>query len=303
MQKLKTVLFLIFFVICFLGSYGPVNAQEQFKIEGQVLDKDNNPLPGVLIRLYRGSTPLTDHKRTGRDGTYSISFPPGIPISKVRYDLTNWYPSLVENISGMRDHRINKVLMPSGGKMSVPEYQEVYTTFVKLKTLDLENGITNEKFSNEYGELFETLGDEQKKLHTSTTAAGRTTGVTAGGFPGVRPRLSDSIDPMGSFIGGIDKKASLVDIHKSQAQRVTGSAIRINVEVQTNSGGWKVFTIQSIIENQLHVYVVGQSASNNSSEAPANYSISETYNHLLDVTQVVFHGSKGNTTVDVAKGK
>ncbi len=85
----KVALQLVWFIVLFL-SLGMSSAQQEetHVLSGQVLDPEDEALPDVRIRLFRGSEPVKGGESL-KDGSYSISFPPGKPID-VQYDRTDW---------------------------------------------------------------------------------------------------------------------------------------------------------------------------------------------------------------------
>lgn len=95
--------------------------QEYHTIAGVVLDKENNPVEMVWVRIYRENIEI-DRNLTSTDGRYQIEFDRGSPITLIRYDhlitdgFTRRHPAIVTNISGERNHNINKVMPDEVGR-------------------------------------------------------------------------------------------------------------------------------------------------------------------------------------------
>ena len=95
---------------------------QRHKIEGVVLDSENNPIEGVSVKMYRGlfgQIDLIGEVQTKQDGRYEIGFDGGSSIRIVRYDylfhgLDSCHPGLVTNIAGVQDHILNKVMYKAG---------------------------------------------------------------------------------------------------------------------------------------------------------------------------------------------
>jgi hypothetical protein len=136
---------------------------QQHRIDGQVLDKRGNPMSSVLVRVYRGNKPLPGEFRTESDGRYSITFDAGQPIERVQYELSNWDLSLIESISGVRNHTINKVLVPKGVSRTEAEKEALASTLARVYLLDKVNGVSDAEFRARYSDIVEqaSLSKEQ----------------------------------------------------------------------------------------------------------------------------------------------
>lgn len=100
------------------------------RIEGQVLDSQNQPIGNVLVRAYRkDGLEKVGESRTKEDGRYFVEFYSDSPISFVQYEATNWIPATVNQISGARDHLINKVLYKEGSRLSWIAGNEALASF------------------------------------------------------------------------------------------------------------------------------------------------------------------------------
>jgi hypothetical protein len=123
----------------------------QHKVEGEVLERSNAPIPVVLVRVYRGDTNIKlNESSSDKDGKYSITFSdPGEAI-RIRYDLTGWEPDVVSNISGARDHKITKVLNRVGTAHSYSEKRQLVSLLGLLYRLDVANG-ESRHFVERYG--------------------------------------------------------------------------------------------------------------------------------------------------------
>jgi hypothetical protein len=152
---LRTTLF-SWCLIWFCGQQLSHTQIKQFKIDGQALDLSNNGLPSVFVSIYRGNE-LVNSGWTNKDGFYSVSFAGGERISLVRYDLTNWYPGIVEDISGLRNHFINKVLIETSASLSPGERNSKRSHLSMLRELDESNGISEHQFNERYSQVLMAL--------------------------------------------------------------------------------------------------------------------------------------------------
>lgn len=93
-----------------------LTAQDQFSLNGQVLDGNDQNIPGVRITVYRESGVVA---RTSADatGSYSITYKSGEPVS-ILYDHSGWTSAKVVALSGKRDNKVNKTLYPLGSSLS-----------------------------------------------------------------------------------------------------------------------------------------------------------------------------------------
>ncbi len=95
-------------------------SQQQNRIAGLVLDTNNIPIKGVTVRLYRGSR-LIAESTTLQDGAYSLSFRSGSTITTIEYYGSEWNPTTISNVSGLKNHTINKVLYRIGDMASAEQ--------------------------------------------------------------------------------------------------------------------------------------------------------------------------------------
>ena len=147
----------LFFILAFAVTTvwpSTVNAQQQ-KIEGEVLTKTNDPIPSVLVRIYRGSFKVNE-ATTGPDGKYSITFDRGDTITLIRYDCTNWDLGTIDDISGMRNHTINKVMNPVGSKLSVNEAIPLLLALQRVYYVDRANNVPVNESAKRYVYVMET---------------------------------------------------------------------------------------------------------------------------------------------------
>jgi hypothetical protein len=127
------------------------DSPKQHKVEGEVLERTNAPIPIVLVRIYRSDTNIKlNEGSSGKDGRYSISFSdPGEPI-RIRYDLTGWEPDEVGNISGSRDQRITKVLNRVGTARSYSQKQRLVALLNLFYEIDRANNVSRQEFLKQY---------------------------------------------------------------------------------------------------------------------------------------------------------
>ena len=151
MKGLKWGLFSLLNVVCLLLFANMTYAQ--MKIYGEVSDSNNKSIEGVLVRLYRGNAKIGE-RRTGTDGTYTIPFSVenGSRITMIRYDHSNWHPTIVRNVSGRRKSEINKIILSRGEPLSAADRQELVTTLNAIYALDSANGVSAAEFSSKYSD-------------------------------------------------------------------------------------------------------------------------------------------------------
>jgi hypothetical protein len=90
---------------------------QQHHIEGLVLDDQDHPIAAVTVSAYRG-TRTVDSVITGPDGKYSLKYSGGTTITQIMYEQSDWNLASVAEVSGNRDHTINKVLQRVGSVLS-----------------------------------------------------------------------------------------------------------------------------------------------------------------------------------------
>lgn len=135
-----------------LSSSG-VGSQAEVTIKGAVLDKGNSPIANVDVRVYKGDH-LEGEARTDKNGRFSISFHSGSsPVTMMRYDLVDWNPTTISDLSGVRDHDITKVLGKAGSDLSYAEQLELSATLERIYAADHANHVSNEVFYEIYGNV------------------------------------------------------------------------------------------------------------------------------------------------------
>jgi hypothetical protein len=133
---------------------GAVTAQEH-GIEGFVVDDQNKPIPGVLVRVYHEDKSAAGHDvTTDSYGYYKIVFNDTRLIATVRYDLTGWDLNVISGLSGTRPHRINKVMQREGtSAASVERQHELAAALSKVYSIDKQNGQSDEQFRHSYSAM------------------------------------------------------------------------------------------------------------------------------------------------------
>jgi len=132
------------------------SSQQIHKIEGETLDKDSKVIASVLVRIYRGATKINEVRTDGM-GSYSISFDRGSPITTVRYDHSDWNPATINDVSGSRDHRINKVLHRIGSELPLGEADALFSTLSNLYYIDEANNIPRQEIQRKYRSAIEEV--------------------------------------------------------------------------------------------------------------------------------------------------
>ena len=106
---------LIVFTLGVLVFSSAAFSQKSYKIRGIVSDVENQPIRNVWVRVYRDTDEIAQ-TITDSNGRYEIEFKRGKPITLVRYDhlmrtdFERVHSAMVNNISGKRNHRINKIM-------------------------------------------------------------------------------------------------------------------------------------------------------------------------------------------------
>jgi 5-hydroxyisourate hydrolase-like protein (transthyretin family) len=131
---------------------------QRHKLEGVVLDSENNPIEGVSVKMYRGpfgQIDLIGEVQTKQDGRYEIGFDGGSSIRIVRYDylfhgLDSCHPGLVTNISGVQDHILNKVMYKAGMAYDKDELLDILSTYERVYFIDVSHQVTLDEIKSKY---------------------------------------------------------------------------------------------------------------------------------------------------------
>jgi hypothetical protein len=131
---------------------------KRHKIEGIVLDMEGNPIEGVLIRTYRGAFGQVDQvgeDSTNQEGMYRTRFDAGSPIRIVRYDnllqgLNSCHPAIVNNISGEKNHKINKIMHRVGMGYDRDTLLDILSTYERVYLIDVSHNVTLEEIERKY---------------------------------------------------------------------------------------------------------------------------------------------------------
>ncbi len=103
-------------------------AGEDVSVSGMVQTGDGAPIYMIKVTIYREDREVA-HAFTGENGKYVMSVAKGKPITirfDTHYSLTNakeWHPSVVANVSAMRDVAVDRVLLRVG-------HGDSFTTFI-----------------------------------------------------------------------------------------------------------------------------------------------------------------------------
>lgn len=251
-----------------------------FKIEGEVLSRNNAAIAGVLVRAYRDNSLLPNPVRTDKNGYYSFSFQAGDTISLVRYDLTGWYPGKLESLSGAKHHLVNKVLIKLEETLSLADRQEIGSTLTRLVMLDRANGSTPDQF---------------KAYYDPVVVAGF--GYRTSGDPNWVAWKMDSPYKFEMYGYRTHKMPAYLDIKKGEAIRLNKKSLRISLEGENNFHG-KPIAILVRDGATLHVWAVSAD-SRTRSESPEPYSLSEQYDDASEIQRVIFHGLEADLTAKI----
>lgn len=150
MYRIRNKLIFIFATvlpICFL-SIATATGDNRCSITGIIVDEENHAREGVKVTAYRADR-REDRTESEPDGTYRIEFDIGEPIDEIIYERSGWIVESIYNLSGQKDHVINKVVYRWGTKFVKSQYSSYVGAVTKLYEESLENGISSEKFFNE----------------------------------------------------------------------------------------------------------------------------------------------------------
>jgi hypothetical protein len=132
---MKTVLLFALLLITSLS--GPAAGGNQ-SVSGRVLDSKDGGIDGVAIQAYRDEraigAPVISNK-----GDYRVEYPEGKPLDSIRYDHSDWYPAVIQDISGKNSHTIHKTLYRRGEKLTYLEANQVICDFERITELDKRN--------------------------------------------------------------------------------------------------------------------------------------------------------------------
>ena len=103
-------------------------AGEDVSVSGIVQTGDGAPIQMIKVTIYREDREVA-HAFTGENGKYVMSVAKGKPITirfDTHYSLNNakeWHPSVVANVSAMKDVAVDRVLLRVG-------HGDGFTTFI-----------------------------------------------------------------------------------------------------------------------------------------------------------------------------
>ena len=103
-------------------------AGEDVSVSGMVQTGDGAPIHMIKVTIYREDREVA-HAFTGENGKYVMSVAKGKPITirfDTHYSLNNakeWHPSVVANVSAMKDVAVDRVLLRVG-------HGDGFTTFI-----------------------------------------------------------------------------------------------------------------------------------------------------------------------------
>lgn len=102
---------------------------QQHHIEGLVVDDQDHPISAVTVTAYRGTSTVVDRVTTGLDGRYILKYSSGPTITTIIYDHSDWNAASIAEVSGNRDHIINKVLRRVGSELSTGAALDALTAY------------------------------------------------------------------------------------------------------------------------------------------------------------------------------
>lgn len=117
-----------------LAVTGTYSSSAPVEVSGRILAADDNtPLVGVQVTIWSGGHVIAE-ARSQPDGSYHLQFPSGAPIAVIYYDKPGWPLQSITDLSGTRNHVINKLLYAQGPRQlgvlpalnSLAAYESVY---------------------------------------------------------------------------------------------------------------------------------------------------------------------------------
>lgn len=140
-SKLATTGVVVLFGL--LGTSVDTGAQQKHIIQGRVLDGAGvaTGIVGVQIQILRGDRTI-GQDQTKDGGNYKVSFDDGGSIDTVRYDHSDYFPGVLEDIYGRDDHTLHKTLFRRGQAQTFSYYQteEILDAFERIQQIDKNNG-------------------------------------------------------------------------------------------------------------------------------------------------------------------
>lgn len=134
-------------------------------IDGSVVDKDNQAIPGVLVRAYRDGVPIRaiDKKpvRTDKNGRYKFVIESGAPLTTFTYFHNDWHMGAVSLLAArqitkekqlVRQH-INKVLFRKTDKLSTANLAQVLADYNSYFATDDRSVSTASTYSKPVADL------------------------------------------------------------------------------------------------------------------------------------------------------
>ena len=97
-------------------------------------------------------------------------------------------------------------------------------------------------------------------------------------------------------------EGAAIEIINARAERLRNDSIRINLDVQTQGRGWRVFVNHFARGDALHVYVRGVAPRFSTGTAPDNHTFTEGYENMSNARRVVFQVPQRDITVDLLGG-
>jgi hypothetical protein len=130
---------------------------QRHKIEGIVVDTNDNPLEGVSVKIYRSAfrqLHRIGYGRTEGDGGYVAAFEAGSAVT-VRYDhvpggLNDCHPAIVSHISGESDHHVHVVMYKVGRHYEQNELLDILAAYERVYLIDVSQNVPVEEIKRTY---------------------------------------------------------------------------------------------------------------------------------------------------------
>lgn len=148
---------------------GRIATGEDVSIQGTVTTSNGEPIPAVLVRIYRGDSQARRLGKgtTNKEGAYDIKIKDTDAVLCIRYDKepAGFHPGIIETLSGKLRQDINKVLLATGEKMDdratitqALEYEGIFW----LTVFDEEEDI--KRLRDRYQKAVMTLKTRDKRI-------------------------------------------------------------------------------------------------------------------------------------------
>ena len=118
---------------------------QQHCIAGVVVDTDNTPLEGVLVKIYRSSFRQIDQIGSGRteaNGQYVARLTLAVRRSCATiFPASRCHPAILSDLSGANDHMVNAVIYKSGRSYQRDALLDILSAYERVYLIDVSNNV------------------------------------------------------------------------------------------------------------------------------------------------------------------